>query len=280
MLGMGSARRPIRRSTLAFLAVVATSLLSGPAAAHAGVVDLAISQSASANVVKQGETVTIAVKVDNVGSEGTPSGVGVGLVGLGGGDRITDNPYLSSSTTQGTCADETVGQDPVLFCRLGPVATGASVRITAVVRMNETMNHAASLDEENGNETYADYNLLNNSSFMKVSASSPPVVTGSKKIQLPGLPDGCVEGDFPLTVVVAAPGVKKVVASLFLGFGKGGVGGGDWQRVARGPRLRATVPASRISEPGPTIGRTYKLKVKARLKGGTRLKRTVEFQLC
>ena len=139
------------------------------------------------------------------------------------------------------------------------------------------MNHLVALESEFGGE-YADANIPNDSSFMRVAASAPPVVTGSKKIKLPGLPGGCISGDFPLKVIPAARGVKKISASLFLGFGPEG-GGGEWQNIGHGPRMETTVPASRV-EPGPILDAVHKLKIKVRLKGGIRLKRTVEFQLC
>jgi hypothetical protein len=264
------------RSTPVILAVACVWALWGAGAARAAVEDVAVSQSASSQVVKQGETVTITVTVENRGAVASP-GIGVGMAGLGGGDKVTNNPYESSSTTQGTCADVSAHGVAQLFCKVGSVDPGASVRITAVVRMEETMNHSVALESEFGGE-YADANTSDDGSFMKVAASVPPVVTGSKQIKLPGLPEGCVSGDFPLRVVVAAAGVKKISASLFLGFGPDG-DGGEWQSTGHGPRMKTTVPASRV-EPGSTLDAVHKLKIKARLKGGIRLKRTVEFQLC
>jgi Domain of unknown function DUF11 len=271
-----STRSSVIRSTLAIIALAVTWLLWGTASAHAAVDDVAVSQSASSQVVKRGETVTITVTVDNRGTVAS-SGVGVGMAGLGGGDKVTNNPYQSFSATQGTCTDEPAGGVAQLFCKVGSLALGASARITVVVKMEETMNHFAALETEFGGE-YEDANIPNDVSFMKVAASAPPVVTGSKKIKLPGLPEGCVSGDFPLKVIAAAHGVKKISASLFLGFGKEG-GGGEWQHIGHGSRMETTVPASRV-EPGPILDAVHKLKIKVRLKGGTRLKRTVEFQLC
>jgi hypothetical protein len=262
------------RSTLAVLAV--SWLLWGVATAHAAVDDVAVSQTASSAVVKQGETVTITVTVDNRGTVAS-SGVGVGMAGLGGGDKVTNNPYQSFSATQGSCTDESAHGVAQLFCKVGSLAVGASVRIAVVVKMEETMNHSVALESEFGGE-YADANIPNDSSFMRVAASVPPVVSGSKKIKLSGLPEGCAGGDFPLKVAVAAHGVKKISASLFLGFGPEG-GGGEWQRTAHGSRLETTVPASQV-EPGPILDAVHKLKIKVRLKSGVRLKRTVEFQLC
>jgi hypothetical protein len=269
------------RSTLALLVIAATWLLSGPGVAHASV-DLAVTESASASVVKKGETVTITATVSNLGTEANQRDPKLQLAGVAGPNSGAKNPYQSFSASQGSCSDESEGLHFVLTCELGSIAGGASVHITEDVTMNETMRHSAvlvigpegGLDhfEENG-ET----NTSNNGDEIKVSASTPPVLTSSRKIRLLGLPNGCVSGDFPLKVIVAAAAVKKVVVSLFLGFNE--TGSGIWRRVARGPRLHVIVPASRISQ-GPNLAATYKLKIKARLKGGTRLKRTVEFQLC
>lgn len=268
------------RSTLALLVIAVALLLSGPATAHASV-DLAVTESASSTLVKKDETVTITATVTNLGTEANQSGAEVQLGGVAGPHSIAEDPFQSFSTSQGSCSDEG-GQRVLLLCELDPVAGGASVQITEVVLMNETMRHSAVLvtGPEGGHENFHEYgetNTSNNGAELKISVSTPPVFTGSRKIRLLGIPNGCVTGDFPLRVIVAARAVKKVVASLFLGFDQ--PGSGQWRRVARGPRLRAIVPASRISA-SPSLAATYKLKIKARLKGGTRLKRTVEFQLC
>jgi hypothetical protein len=167
---------------------------------------------------------------------------------------------------------------------LGEVAAGATVRITAVVKMEETMNHVVGfgIEDESGhpaNAEYSDGHPGNDFSSLKITASPPPVSTGSSKIGLPGLPQGCVSSDFPLTVV-APSDAKKVKASLFLGYDEDGVGH-QWQRAARGSRLTTTVPISQLREyRHPYLATEYKLKIKARLAGGARLARTIEFQLC
>jgi hypothetical protein len=275
---------PMSRYALLAVAAVAAAMALPAAATASEGTDLALTQSASSTLVKKGETVTLTITVENRGSEANLGGAGVQMIGLGGGDDLTDNPYQSVTTTQGSCADESVGRIAQEFCRIGHVAPGATVRITAVVQMNETMNHDAGLafEGESGPSSgeYSDANGANNGSFLKISASAPPLLTGSAKIKLPVLPKGCVSGDFPLKIVVAAPQVKKVAASLFLGFDRNGEGQ-EWQRVAHGPRLQATVPGSQMLEyHHPFLNTTYQLKIKARLKGGRRLTRTVGFQLC
>jgi Domain of unknown function DUF11 len=269
------------RSALALLVIATTWLLSSPVTARASV-DLAVTESASASVVKKGETVTITATVKNLGTEANQRDPKLQLAGVANPHSVAQNPYQSFSAPQGSCSDESEGEHLVLTCELGSIAGGASVQITEVVTMNETMRHSAVLviGPEGGLDHFeepGETNTSNNGDEIKVSASAPPVLTGSRKIRLSGLPNGCVSGDFPLKVIVAAKAVKKVVVSLFLGFDQAGTG--EWRRVARGPRLHVIVPASRIS-PSPNLAATYKLKIKARLKGGTRLKRTIEFQLC
>jgi Domain of unknown function DUF11 len=276
--------RPIRHASVAAVLVAATWLGSGAASAEASR-DLAISQSASATVVKKGETATITVTVRNDGSDAVPAGVGVEMGGLGGGDVITENPYVSVTPSQGSCGH--VGASESLeFCPIGELAAGASMQITAVVRMEETMKHdvgfiAADESGQPSGGEYLDSDSSNDISFLRISASSPPVLTGSREIGLPGLPAGCVSGDFRLRVVAAAVNVKKVTASLFLGYDNQGEGH-EWHRESRGSnKLRLTVPVSQLREYlHPFYATYYKLKIKARIKGGTKFKRTVEFQLC
>ncbi|HEY1855208.1 MAG TPA: hypothetical protein VGG40_11520, partial [Solirubrobacterales bacterium] len=127
----------MKRAALAFLLVAAVWLGVGAAAAQASR-DLAIEQSASSTVVDKGDTVTITVTVRNEGTEAAPAGIGVEMGGLGGGDVITENPYVSATPSQGTC-NHVHSSESLLFCPIGELAAGASMQITTVVRMEETM---------------------------------------------------------------------------------------------------------------------------------------------
>ena len=101
-----STRLPMTSSALAILVITATGLLwrrkqqlTPPRLT---------SRSASRHrlkVVKQGETVTIEVSVENRGTVAS-FGVGVGMAGLGGADKVTNNPYQSFSASQGACTGE------------------------------------------------------------------------------------------------------------------------------------------------------------------------------
>jgi hypothetical protein len=266
----------MKRPTLAILTLALTLLLAVPAAADAAQ-DLGIAEAASANVVKGGGTVTFAVTVSNSAADPYEEEAIVDLFSLSAYAQPANNPYVSFSSTQGSCEITPVGQYQQLICRLGPLAPGASARITADVTVNQSMTHIAALLPTSLEGTLVDANNANNEASAQVIASVPPTLTGSSKLKLPGLPQGCVSGNFKLKVRAAAANVKKLTAVLFLGFDASGEGH-EWRRAASGSRLSATVPASQI-EAG-VVGQVYKLKIKARRKGAPPLKRTVEFQLC
>jgi hypothetical protein len=243
-------------------ALVAGALLAVPAGASA---NLVATQSASPKPVKKGDLVTITVTVTNSG----PSAVSadeaqVELFPLrGSSENAANNPYTSVTASQGSCALNPTGAYYVADCALGDMPPGASAQITAVLRVNESMTHVAVPK----NEAFSE---------LPVAASTPPVVTGSPKVRLAGLPQGCVPGDFTLTIT--GPSVaRKIRAHLFLGYDETGEGI-SFDRSANGRRLRATIPASKMND--PRIGRRYRLTVYAYRRGAHALRRTVSFELC
>lgn len=261
------------------LAAIAAALiiaLAIPAAAHASL-DLAISQTQSATVIDKGGLVTFTAEVKNQGTE-SDEGVFVELSSLGGHGRGADDPYQSFSTSQGTCADKSGAAFGTVYhlivCELGPLAPGASARITAVVKANQSAHYFASLLPTPYEGGYQDDDNSDNAVSARVTVSTPPVLTGSKKIKLTGLPNGCAAGDFTLRAVAKVDGVKKMKASLFF-FVDGN--GQTWQKAASGDRLTARVPVSRLSN---ELGLVYKLVVKAKQGGGKHLTTTVTFQPC
>jgi hypothetical protein len=266
----------MRRTTLAILTLALTLLLAAPVAADAAQ-DLGLTQTASANVVKGGGIVTFTVTVSNSAVDPYEEEAIVDLFSLSAYARPANNPYVSFSSTQGSCEITPAGEYQQLICRLGPLAPGASARITADVTVNQSMTHIAALLPSSLEGTLVDADNADNEASARVIASVPPTLTGSSKLKLPGLPQGCVSGNFKLKVRAAATNVKKLTAVLFLGFDASGEGH-DWHRAASGSRLNVTVPASRI-EAG-VVGQDYKLKIKARRRGAPPLQRTVEFQLC
>jgi hypothetical protein len=257
---------------------VAAAALAVPAAASASN-ELAISAVPSATVVTAGQSVTVKVTVTNRGTEAY-EGVFVNLSSLRGHGQGANNPYQSVSPSQGACRDTSGPAYGFYYynwvCELGPLASGASAQITAVVQVNESMNHFASLLPNAYEGGFQDDDDSNNEAVDRISASSPPVLSGSKQLKLTGLPVGCASRDFTLRATTSVKGVKKMAAIMFLGFSPEGEGQ-EWQKVTRGNHLVAKVPVSRLV---PELGATYKLKVKAKRGGAKPLKVTVTFQLC
>lgn len=241
--------------------------------------DLAISQTVGAHVVKPGQHVPVAVTVANHGSAAQEAFFEIGSLRAHG--KGADNPYSDISPSQGTCKNETGSAYGYVYqfvvCSLGMLAPGATAKVTATVEANETAVHSAILLPNAYEGGYQDDQNGDNASYDRITVSVPPVVKGSKKVRIQGLPAGCVIGDFPLTISTAAPGVKKLQASLDLGIDAEGVGH-SWKRVAHGSRLHVTVPASQISE--PVLGAIYTIHIKAKRGAAGALERTVEFQLC
>ncbi len=197
---------------------------------------------------------------------------------LGGHGRGADDPYQSFASSQGTCADRSGAAYGTIYnvvvCELGPLSPGASARITAVVMVNQSAHFSAILLPSPYEGGYQDGDNSNNSAYARVTASTPPVVSGSKKIKLAGLPAGCAQGDFTLRAVANVNGVKKLGVSLFY-FVNGD--SHEWKKVAAGDHLTAKVPVSRLSN---ELGLFYKLVVKAKRGGGRHLTATVTFQPC
>lgn len=272
----------MRQGGIAKLAIIggACVALALPASAGAASIDLGISQQPSATIVNAGDTVTIKVTVSNAGGE-TYEQVFASLDSLKSHGKGADDPYLSVSASQGSCKD-TSGPAygyfyNVIVCELGALASGASAQITATVKINETAIHTASLLPNAYEGGFNDDNNGNNQAYSRITASTPPTISGSKKIKLKGIPAGCVPGDFTLKASTKTPGVKKMSAKLDLGFDAEGEGH-EWRKVVRGARLVAKVPVSQIT--ADTFDAVYTLKVKAKRGARGPLEAIVNFQLC
>ncbi len=226
-------------------------------------------------MIAAGGQVTYTVTVSNQGTEPSEA-VFVNLFSLKGHGLGADNPYLSASTTQGACPDKSEGSYHQLVCALGPLASGGSVKIVAVVEVNESMNQIAALLPNEFEGGYNDEDASDNEAVVRTTASVPPAVSGSKKIKLSGLPSGCAAGDFTLGATTKVKGVKKMRASLYMGFNEEGESQ-EWQKTVLGSHLHAKVPASRLP---PELGVFYKLKVKAKRGGAKPLTVTITIQPC
>jgi hypothetical protein len=256
------ARSNLAKLKLGAIAASTIGVLVLPAVAHADG-DITISQKASANVVEPGKEVTIDITVTGLGSVQSDAGdVVVDMLSTSGHGQPADNPYQSVKASQGSCKVTSA------------VAPGQSVHIIAVITVRQSMNHLGYVASEGSGE-YPDENRGNNDSAVTVYADKPPAVSGSKKLVLKGLPNGCFSEDFSLLIVAKAPNVKKVTF-FALPIDEFGNGNG-FQRKAKGNRLRVTVPVSKFV---PDLGVQYDFKVKAKFRGRPPLKATVTFERC
>jgi Domain of unknown function DUF11 len=267
---------PQRMPRIGGVAAVLIAALALPAMAQASR-DLAISQTQSATVIDKGGLVTFTAEVRNKGTTEAET-VYLEMSSLGGHGRGADDPYQSFSTSQGTCADRSGAAYGTVYhlivCELGPLAPGASARITAVVQANQSAHYFAYLLPTPYEGGYQDDDNSDNAVAGRVTVSTPPIVAGSKKIKITGLPKGCAAGDFTLRAVAKVDGVKKMKASLFY------LVDGDsqtFQKTSGGDHLNAKVPVSSLSN---ELGLFYKLVIKAKRGGGKHLTATVTFQPC
>ncbi len=153
----------------------AIAALALPAAADASN-ELAVTQAPSATLVNAGDTVTFKITVSNLGTEAYEA-VFLSVSSLRGRAQGANNPYKSVSTSQGTCV-ETSGPAYGYYyyhftCELGALVSGASAQLTAVVQVNESMNHFASLLPNAYSGGFQDDNNSNNEAADRITASTP-----------------------------------------------------------------------------------------------------------
>jgi Domain of unknown function DUF11 len=271
--GLMRARSILAKRRLGGIVVSAICALSLPAAAQAAG-DIAIGQEPSARVIKPGGTVTIDITVTSRGSGSSSAGdVFISMLSTSGHGQTADNPYQSIKTSQGTC-EITSDEYQSALCSLGAVPPGTSIHVVAVIAVRQSMNHLAYVRSD-GYREYPDDDRRNNESAVTVYADKPPTVSGSKRLVLKGLPDGCFSKNFSLLIVAKAPNVRKVTF-FALPIDEFGNGNG-FQRKAKGSRLRVTVPVSKFVL---SLGVRYDFKVKAKFRGRPPLKATVTFERC
>jgi hypothetical protein len=268
------------RRIVAPLAVV-LALLALPASAQA-LTDVGVTQTPSARIVKPGGLVTFTVDVRNLGDQPSAYGsVYVELASFADYAHAADAPYKSISTTRGSCADNSSVGYGMLYhyvdCDLGVMGPGETARITATVQVNQSMHHSTVLLPAADGGEYFDDNNSNNASGQRIAVDIPPVVTGSRKLKLQGVPDGCVDGDFTIRVAAKGTFVKKVMAAINLGFDQDGYGI-DFRKQQRGTHLVARIPASKIFD--PPLAQQYKLHVKAKRGGRKPYVAQIAFTIC
>lgn len=274
---MAASCSPIGKLGFLVALVAAIVGLAIPAVAQASE-DFSVTAQPSANAVPKGGTVTMIVTVKNKGTE--PPFMGalyVDLSSLSGHGQPADNPVESVTASQGGCSAGEAVLYQEQICSLGSLAPGATATVTEVIQVNQTMNHMVALLRSPYEGEFADADRSDNTAFVQVTASVPPVLTGSKKVALKGLPASCAPGDFTLQVTPHILNVKKIIAFMNLGYDENGVFQ-TFEKSTSASRLKVLVPTSKIND--PQLGATYTLKVKVRRYGAGPLKRFVEFQLC
>jgi hypothetical protein len=232
-----------------------------------------IDVTSSPTEVRSGETAQFTAVASNSGP-GTHDQMEVGLLALrAGSQKAVPNDYLSITTTQGSCTTDPV-EPPFNYrsvsCQLGDVPAGGSVQIVTTVRINESMDQLSSILAGATSGIF-------HSDSARVRAIYPPRVSGSNKIKLKGLPDGCVDRDFKLTA--SSKGAKKITASLagpydewhdrLQGSGFSGKIGAE-----KGSKLKLDVPLERER------AGFYDLKLAAKFENKPKQKTEVNIQRC
>jgi hypothetical protein len=248
----------VRRSiAVTFALAVALAL---PAAAQAGGDTVTFSQVDSADPVKPGDLVTYTVTVRTHSSYGDLPYLDISLSELKRDLPHTDlsepvnNPYRSVTSSRGTCAIK--NESNATECHLGAVPAGSSTTIKAVVEMNESMDQYANVVSNLGSYV---------TDIESTTVSVPPVLDGSKKIRLKGLPEGCAAGNFTLKAKSKGKHPKKISASLE----------GKKLKAKKGKKLKTEVPVADLPQ-----GTLAELTLKATFLGKPQQKLIAVVQRC
>jgi Domain of unknown function DUF11 len=259
------------RSALAFT-VAAAAILALPSAAAASF-DIAIAHTESADPVARGAQVTYTTTLTNEGGEAF-DGVGLDLFGLAAGsEAAVPNPYRSATPSQGACAIEPAGDYQQALCDLGTLDPGESARVTSVVELNvSTDNVAGLLRCDFGPLTctaFSDDDPSDDQVSERTTAVVPPLVEGSAKLKLKGLPAGCIAQDTRIKAKAKVSKVKQIKAKL--------TGKNLRERLGRAAanKLAFTLDADELEQ-----ARFYELNVNVTRKGAPGIKRSVELQRC
>jgi hypothetical protein len=236
-----------------------------------------VTQFDSADPVAEGLGVTYTMTVTNTTSFTEELWLGT-LVTKIDSDASVANPYLSIEATQGSCAvdpPDSYGYTGA-SCALGPVAGGASVQVRGAVQANFSMRHLATVFNCDPSVGFCPPFFT---SGEPTTVTHAPSLSGSNKIRVRGLPEGCATADFKAKAKAKAPGVRSVTATLSgprNEFGSPLEGSGFSDRIAKkqGRRVTANVPAARLRDG------FWDLTFLALRKGAPNLKRTATFQAC
>jgi hypothetical protein len=271
-----------RRSRVVFAPLVlAIALLALPASAQA-LSDVGVTETVSTHVVKPGGLVTVTATVKNFGTEPPPYGnVYVELDSLADHAYGADAPYRSANPSVGSCniqSGEAFGTTyHYVVCDLGALAPDDSAQITATMQVNQSIHHGAVLLPSPYEGGYTDDKNSNNASGDRIAIDKPPTITGSKKLKLQGVPNGCFSGDFTLRAVAKGTHVKKMMASIYLGLDE--IGDGQFfKKVQNGTHLVAKIPVSQIF--APLLAKEYVIHVKAKRAGRKPYEALIAFTVC
>jgi hypothetical protein len=248
---------------------VCAGLLVAPAGAYA---TLTFTQVGPTEV-RSGETAQFTMTAGNTGPDAEQFSVGM-LEVRAGGEKAVQNPYQSVTTSPGTgsCTIDPV-QPPFNYhgaeCQL-QLAAGQQAQIVAVIQVNESMDHLAGVLSSMGAFT---------SPFdsHRVWAIYSPRISGSNKIKIKGLPDGCVDRDFKITA--SAKGAKKITAALAGPYDEwhGRLSGSGFSGkigAEKGKKLKTEVPLERER------AGFYDLKLAAKFENKPKQKTEVNIQRC
>ena len=188
------------------------------------------------------------------------------LDSLAAHERGADTPFQSFSTSQGTCVDRSAPAFGTVYnfivCELGALAPGASAQITATVKVNQSAVFSSYLLPNAFEGGYTDADNSNNSDSARVTASTPPVISGSQKIKITRPADGLRTWQFHLPCGrESARREENEGGALLLGRRRRR----DLDEEGERQPLKATVPVSMLYI---ELEKVYKLEIKAKRRGG------------
>jgi hypothetical protein len=249
------------------LAAVAVPLVFPVPASAQGYAEFQVTMTGDPGPIPKGQSANYVTTVQNVGSESGNAELQLSSYRVDG-ERPVPNPYLDFSASTGSCEraqwDTKFGTYYFLNCVL-PLAPNQSAQVHSTVQINESMDHNSFVSGGGSAEVTT---LVN----------APPVKSGSKKIKVKGLPDGCASGDFKLKA--KARGAKKIVATLrgpLNADGKPEDGGfSDTRKLetAKGAKLKAPIDVGKLESA------YYEIKLAAKYDGKPKQKASVLFQSC
>lgn len=270
------------RATIAPAAAIA-AMAAALALAPSAMADFAFTQADSPDPVNRGESVAYVVTVTNTSDVTEYAEISTLITRSQGGVSVP-NPYISFSFSKGPCHEDPFpspnGTYQGLQCDPVEFAPGETARLDAQIQANESMTHMVTYfrcDQFDGEIVCDQFPGLSHS--VTTSVIYPPEITGSKKLRLQGLPEGCLLGDLELTARARGE-IRKLTASISFphtewgGRPTGSFSAGKIDQT-EGNRLEVKIRDRRLKE-----GLFYELKLVATRKGAPKLKRTVEFQVC